>query len=265
MKKFKLSVLCAAMMMMLGFTSCLDSGEPGPSQLTSFLKVRNSMGFTTFEDPSGFQYVPTKTLTTSPTSRLAFLYFQIDANALPEDAKSADVTLLQDPVYLREMPVALTAVPENAGTVGLYSLPSNGVAIWGGYEFMILSPAFTVEKGTTTSKLKKHTFRVYYDAAEEGVSSGTLRLHLRYEIDADKTDEDWGKDYNQLYSEYIFVDMQSIIASYRSHNQNQYPTRLEVEYEMFNAASASDNESEKRSQTITLDSNYLPNMSTSEE
>lgn len=270
MKKFKLSVLAMVLTTMLGFTSCLDSGEPGPSSATSFLKVRTSMGYTTFEDPSGFQYIPTTTLTTSPTSRLAFLYFEIDTSTLTQESTSADITLLQDPVYLREMNAALSPVPAEEETVALYGIPSNGCAVWGAFEFLIMAPNFNLKKGTTTSnldsELPNHRLAVYYDSTEEGVANGTLRLHIRYRItNADMTDENWGQDYNVQYGEYVFVDLASIISAYRNNNQNEYPTRLELEYEMYNTNSATSDPDKKTSQTITIEKQYLPDMSETEE
>lgn len=228
------------------------------------------MGYTTFEDASGFQYIPTKTLTTSPTSRLAFLYFEIDTSTLTQESTSADITLLQNPIYLREMNTALSSVPEEEVTVALYGIPSNGCAIWGKYEFLIMTPNFYLKKGTTTSNLNSelpnHRLTVYYDSTEKEVANGTLRLHIRYRIaNADMTDDNWGQDYNVQYSEYVFIDLASIISAYRNNNENEYPTRIELEYEMYNAYSATSDSSKKTSQTIAIEKQYLPDMSETEE
>ena len=111
MKKFKFGVLAMALVSMLGFTSCLDSGDPGPQQVGGYMEVSSSFYGTTFLSDYGVTFVPTQMLTSSPTSPVAYIY-----GTLPEDevvtaeTKSVNINLAQDPIYLREMSPVLTSV-----------------------------------------------------------------------------------------------------------------------------------------------------------
>ncbi|MDM8305045.1 MULTISPECIES: hypothetical protein [Bacteroidaceae] len=265
MKKFKFGVLAMALVSMLGFTSCLDSGDPGPQQVGGYMEVSSSFYGTTFLSDYGVTFVPTQMLTSSPTSSVAYIY-----GTLPEDevvtaeTKSVNINLAQDPIYLREMSPVLTSVPEKSQTVGLYEM--RGCAIWGEYKYFIYSFAYLLKKGTTTETVNtaRDEFRinVYYDSNETGVAKGTLKLHIRCEAKGiDTSKENWGQEYTAGYLEDVFVRMDPIISQYKANNNGEYPKRIEVEYEKSSLVYATSDPNAKLSQTISIENSYLPNMS----
>ena len=265
MKKFKIGVLSMAMVSMLGFTSCLDSGDPGPQQIGGYMEVSSSFYGTTFLSDYGVTFVPTQMLTSTPSSSVAYIY-----GTLPEDevvtaeTKSVNINLAQDPIYLREMSPVLTSVPEKSQTVGLYDM--RGCLLWGEYKYFIYSFAYLLKKGTTTETLNtaRDEFRinVYYDSNETGVAKGTLKLHIRCEANGiDTSKENWGQEYTAGYLEDVFVRMDPIISQYKANNNGEYPQRIEVEYEKSSLVYATSDPNAKLSQTISIDNSYLPDMS----
>lgn len=260
MKKFKFGVLAMALVSMLGFTSCLDSGDPGPNQRYMCLRAKSGLfGGVTFEDPSGFEYIPSNSMSLSaPTSQLALVYFTYEAETLTQESKSVDVTLLQDPAYLNIYGALNTSVPASSETVSIYNLPTNNAFIWGYNEYLVLSPLYYLKNGTTSSDLKEelanHKLTVYYDSSEE-VTNKTLPLHLRYQITGiDGTDEDWGTDYNNVgYTDYAYINLKSFVSQYKAVHGEE-PEKVSIEFEKFgNTSIPTMNPDKKMSQVITLE------------
>lgn len=261
MKKFKFGVLAMALISMLGFTSCLESSDPGPTQFGIYAKVSGGMYGVTFIDAGGTTLVPTQMITSTPTSSMALIYGTIaEDEVMDAETNSIEVTLMQDPIYLREMVSQLASAPAEEKTVGLYDMRCS---VWGKYEYFIIESLYFLKKGTTqeTTTTARNDFRinVYYDSNETGTSSGTLKLHVRCEpVGIDMSSEEWGKEYNVGYTEAVFVRADQIIAQYRANNGGEYPKRIEVEYEKSSLAYATSDSQMKMSQTYTIE---MPDMS----
>ena len=104
MKKQKLAVVFAALLTMVGFSSCLNSEDDGIREWGGYFEVNNTYGSVNFVDPTGIQLVPNKTIIDAPaSSALAYINYQYkdDDMAQIEQTKKLPVTLLQDPVYLK--------------------------------------------------------------------------------------------------------------------------------------------------------------------
>lgn len=264
MKKFKLSVWVMALVSMLGFTSCLDSADPGPTSFGMYAKVSSGMYGITFIDAAGTTLIPTQMVTSTPTSSMALIYGTIaEDEVMNTETNSIEVTLAQDPIYLREMTSQLTTAPAEDKTVGLYDMRCS---VWGEYEYFVIESLYYLKKGTTqeSSTTARNEFRlnVYYDSNETGAASGTLKLHLRCEpVGIDMSSEEWGKEYNVGYSEAIYVRANQVIAQYRAKNGGEYPKRIEVEYEKSSLAYATSDSKMKLSQSYIIENDYLPNMS----
>lgn len=87
MKKQKLAVIFAALLTMVGFSSCLNSEDDGISEYYGYLEVNSGWGVT-FSTPDGLEFVPNKTITTTPSSRLAFVYCQYNDVDLTAETKN---------------------------------------------------------------------------------------------------------------------------------------------------------------------------------
>lgn len=246
MKKQKLAVIFAALLTMAGFSSCLNSEDDGISEYYGYLEVNSGWGNVTFSTPDGLQFVPNKTVTTTASSKLAFVYCQYNDVDLTAETKKLPVTLLRDPVYLKDLGYAESTLPDVTSTVSLYSLGENGGGIWGYNKYLVLTPAYFLKKGTTdenlSTELVNHNLKVYYVPAENNVTTKTLKLYLRYQLtgiddssteEGAETSEAWANDYKVKYSDAVYVSLSSLLAQYENAH-GEKPEKLEVDYEYNN-------------------------------
>ena len=246
MKKQKLAVIFAALLTMAGFSSCLNSEDDGISEYYGYLEVNSGWGNVTFSTPDGLQFVPNKTVTTTASSKLAFVYCQYNDVDLTAETKKLPVTLLRDPVYLKDLGYAESTLPDVTSTVSLYSLGENGGGVWGYNKYLVLIPAYFLKKGTTdenlSTELGNHNLKVYYVPAEDNVTTKTLKLYLRYQLtgiddssteEGAETSEAWANDYKVKYSDAVYVSLSSLLAQYENAH-GEKPEKLEVDYEYNN-------------------------------
>ena len=173
MKKQKLAVVFAALLTMVGFSSCLNSEDDGIREWGGYFEVNNTYGSVNFVDPTGIQLVPNKTIIDAPaSSALAYINYQYkdDDMAQIEQTKKLPVTLLQDPVYLKRLDCLTTTLPEETKTVSVYSLGERDALVWGNNKYLILAPTILLKKGTTSENLStellNHRLTLYYLSAE---------------------------------------------------------------------------------------------------
>lgn len=246
MKKQKLAVVFAALLTMVGFSSCLNSEDDGIREWGGYFEVNNTYGSVNFVDPTGIQLVPNKTIIDAPaSSALAYINYQYkdDDMAQIEQTKKLPVTLLQDPVYLKRLDCLSAALPEETKTVSIYPLGENDAFVWGNNKYLILGPTIFLKKGTTSenlsTELANHRLTLYYLSSEDDETAKTLKLYLRYEIagiggsTTEETDdkESWASDYNIQYTRLSYVNLQPMISMYKSTHSGEDPEKVTVEYE----------------------------------
>lgn len=266
MKKQKLAVVFAALLTMVGFSSCLNSEDDGIREWGGYFEVNNTYGSVNFVDPTGIQLVPNKTIIDAPaSSALAYINYQYkdDDMAQIEQTKKLPVTLLQDPVYLKRLDCLTTTLPEETKTVSIYSLGERDALVWGNNKYLILAPTILLKKGTTSENLStellNHRLTLYYLSAEGDEDANTLKLYLRYEISGiggsstEETDdkESWASDYNVRYTNVSHVNLQPIISMYKSTHSGSEPEKVTVEYEYNNSTSSIPTIAKKQTKTVT--------------
>ena len=257
MKKMKLTVVMAALVASLGFTSCLDSAENGGTAVTSVpLKVGYDYSTlkTIFTDPAGTKYIPTTSATISgEKSQLALVAFSYEYDQLAAQSQKIDITLLGTPEYIPERTIIKGEVPEE-NTVSVSSLESRNSMVWGYNNYLILNPVIYINKSTTNDnldeELKKHRFTLYYSGTE-ATESGVLTLQLRYQITNETSEEDL-TDYTMSDPYYyVYFDLTSAISTYENVN-GTYPKQLKVEYEIASTSAPTMDSSKKRTQTVSF-------------
>lgn len=266
MKKQKLAVVFAALLTMVGFSSCLNSEDDGIREWGGYFEVNNTYGSVNFVDPTGIQLVPNKTIIDAPaSSALAYINYQYkdDDMAQIEQTKKLPVILLQDPVYLKRLDCLTTTLPEETKTVSIYSLGERDALVWGNNKYLILAPTILLKKGTTSENLStellNHRLTLYYLSAEGDEDANTLKLYLRYEISGiggsstEETDdkESWASDYNVRYTNVSHVNLQPIISMYKSTHSGEEPEKVTVEYESNNSALSVPTIAKKQTKTVT--------------
>ena len=270
MKKQKLAVVFAALLTMVGFSSCLNSEDDGITEIGDYAEVSTStLGSTSFNSMYGWVCVPDKSLTTMPESELAQIFYRYEDADLQSimsgtsTSKNLPVTLLQDPVYLKRLDCLTTTLPEETKTVSIYSLGERDALVWGNNKYLILAPTILLKKGTTSENLStellNHRLTLYYLSAEGDEDANTLKLYLRYEISGigesstEETDdkESWASDYNVRYTNVSYVNLQPIISMYKSTHSGSDPEKVTVEYEYNNSASSIPTIAKKQTKTVT--------------
>lgn len=248
MKKQKLAVIFAALLTMAGFSSCLNSEDDGISEYYGCLEVNSGWGNVTFSTPDGLEFVPNKSITTTSSSKLAFVYCQYNDVDLTAETEKLPVTLLNDPVYLNDLGYAESILPDETSTVSLYSLGENGGGVWGYNKYLVLTPTYWLKKGTTgenlSSELVNHHLKVYYVPEEDNVTAKTLKLYLRYQItgidnsfaeEGAGASETWASDYTVKHSDAVYVSLSALLAQYEN-THGEKPEKLEVDYEYNNSS-----------------------------
>lgn len=264
MKKQKWAVIFAALLTMVGFSSCLNSEDDGISEYYGYLEVNSDWSGVTFSTPDGLQFVPSKSITTTSNSKLAFVYCQYNDADLTTETKKLPVTMLSNPVYLNDLGYAESTLPDETSTVSLYSLGENGGGIWGYNKYLVLTPAYFLKKGTTTenlsSELVNHHLSVYYVPENDNVNAKTLKLYLRYQItgiedssaeEAAGATESWATDYTVKYSDAVYMNLSILLAQYENAHGAK-PEKLEVEYEYNNNSMSVPTKDTNKKQTKTV-------------
>ena len=255
MKKQKLAVVFAALLTMVGFSSCLNSEDDGITEIGDYAEVSTStFGSTSFNSMYGWVCVPDKSLTTVPESELAQIYYRYEDADLQSimngtsTSKNLSVTLLQDPVYLKRLDCSVTSLPEATKTISIYPLGERDALVWGNNKYLILGPTIFLKKGTTSenlsTELANHRLSLYYLSSEDDETAKTLKLYLRYEIagvEGTTTEEtgdkeNWASDYSTLYTRISYVNLQPIISMYKSAHNGNEPEKVAVEYEYTNSS-----------------------------
>ena len=270
MKKQKLAVVFAALLTMVGFSSCLNSEDDGITEIVDYVEVSTStFGSASFNSMYGWVCVPNKSLTTTPKSQMAYIAYRYEDADLQSimsgtsSSKNLPVTLLQDPVYLQDLGYPSTILPEETKTVSIYSLGERDALVWGNNKYLILAPTIFLKKGTTSENLStellNHRLTLYYLSAEGDEDANTLKLYLRYEISGiggsstDEADdkESWASDYTIQYPRLSYVNLQPIISMYKSTHSGSDPEKVTVEYEYNNSASSIPTIAKKQTKTVT--------------
>ena len=238
MKQLKLMVLAFTLLMGTMFTSCMDSGESGPRQWSSVVKVNNGMMGTTFTDIGGLELIPSSQPTTSITSKMASIYCTIDeGQEINQNTKRVNVTLLQEPVAI-DAPTKITSKIGGSGDI-TSNAPVASLEFTDGYKFapykfdenvIVLPVLFRIKSDLTTSEdlqteLNKHSFTlVYYTDEEESSNEKVLKLYLRYKVEDTKEEVEKRSRIGSLYRAY---DIEDALRAFKTKT-NSSPAKIVI-------------------------------------
>ena len=255
MKKFKLSVWVMALVSMLGFTSCLDGGEPSNIAGGSngeFVKLNNYLGLHTFTTQFGAKLNPLNAsqVTTWPTTPFAFISYTYEKQEMT--GSEVDITLAGlGPVFEgRVLPTTPTETDANAGIYSLTS-PSSPQFVYGFYQLndMFLCVNFylrDVDNDETLDEIAAHQFTLHYNPAED-FDGSSMTLYLRHKV-TDIADDD---KFSELTACWQHFDLSAALSSYKA-TYNKEPNRIIISYEQSTDGSYEENKVSDR----TAELNY---------
>lgn len=244
MKNFKLGVLAMALVSMLGFTSCLDSGETSNTGYgTGFFRVNNYMGIYRLTSPTGGVVNPLNQSImegANANSNYTFVAYTVDWDTQEESSESLDATIV-NLWYVRDGEVTSAAPAESDANAPVrdvnfnapYNLTGeNATAMFFGVDNVFLPIYYYCDKDLDTDdqdeineELSKHQFTLYYDANTDFTPSA-MTLHLRHYI----TDKDDDSDYTLSNFNYQHFDLTSPLDSYEQKYQTN-PSRIIISFE----------------------------------
>lgn len=244
MKKQKLAVAFAALLTMVGFSSCLNGDNDPTVSPQELMRVNGGTGFYSFTSAYGYTVTP---LNMSDLSNLslqsyAIVQYSYDSSVLEwnEDKKVTvnNVVSIKDDFTFPKAPEA------DAGNAPLYTISSSMAQPMYFDKYNLFIPVTYYYKNSSDSddlkaELNSHSFALYYDPNDAESTDGKLLLHLRHKVaDTEVQRSDYGTEYRHF-------NITSVLSSYASAHRVSMPDKLVIEYERSSSSSYENKTSEK--------------------
>lgn len=244
MKKQKLAVIFAALLTMVGFSSCLN-GENDPTVYPQeLMKVNGIAGYYTFTSAYGYTITPLNMSALSDLSlgSYAIVQYSYDSSLL-EWNESKDVTI-QNVVGIKEGGTVSQAPGDNAGNAPLYAISSSMAQPMYFDKYNLFIPVTyyyksSSDKDDLQAELNSHSFVLYYNSNDTEAIDGKLLLRLRHKVtDTEAKREDYGTEYRHF-------DITNILSAYSSVHGASMPEKIVIEFEKSQSSSYDKVASEK--------------------
>ena len=228
----------AALVAMLGFTSCLDSdGGSNTSSTYGIMKVNGFAGSFYFTDISGFTYTPSNqaALATSGLDNYQYAYIMgtYDGSTLLEGATQVSIDLYgASPVKSFSSSIDTSSEMEEYANAPLLAAGSD-VGSQTNIQFFtnrdIFVPVSYFYKSYSNNddlrkEFNKHEFHLFYD--REGSNATMLKMALRHRVQ----DPEVNKERKTSGSEYLHFNITPVLSAYGS-DFSTTPTTIQVEYQ----------------------------------
>lgn len=236
MKKMKLAVVFAALMSMLGFTSCLDSDDDPTRYGYEIMKVEGYMGYYTFRNSGGYTVTPTNMSSLSNITfdgPFAWVYYSYDSSLITQGDTNVDAQIL-GASSIRSGSVMSSTAPQDGGNVPVYEVSNNAstgnVPMCYDQNSLFLPITYYINGASSGSSsltdeeladLNTHTFTLYYDAS--GSDASRMTVQLCHNV-SDSTIER-----SKQVAEYRYFNITSVLNEYRQ-SYGSLPERIRVTF-----------------------------------
>lgn len=239
MKKQKLAVVFAALLTMVGFSSCLN-GETDPTvSPQEFMKVNGGVGYYSFTSPLGYTITPANMSALKDvqlSTSYAYVIYSYDSSLMEwNEDKSATINTA---VGIRDGWAMPRATVEEDGNAPILSLQNNiGLisyfypAYYDKYNLFIPITYYydsSEESGEDSEEsgtdIDTHSFALYYDS-EEASDKGTLLMHLRHKVINPDTKRD------KTNTESFHFNIAAVLSAYTAKTGISMPDKIVIEYE----------------------------------
>lgn len=244
MKKQKLAVVFAALLTMVGFSSCLN-GENDPTvSPQELMKVNGVVGYYTFTSAYGYTITPLNmsALSSLDLDSYAIVQYSYDSSLLEWD-ESKDVTI-NNVVNIQDGMVFSQAPEEEDGNAPIYTISSSMVQPTYFDKYNLFIPVTYYYKNSSdtddlTAELNSHDFVLYYDPNDAESTDSRLVLHLRHNVsDTEVQRSDYGTEYRHF-------NIASVLSDYANKYGVSMPDKIVIEYEKSSSSSYENVSSEK--------------------
>lgn len=230
MKKQKLAVSFAALLTVVGFSSCLN-GENDPTvSPQEIMKVNGFGGYYTFTSAYGYKVTPVNMsdLSDVTLNSYAIVQYSYDSSLVEWNADK-DVTVT-NVVNIKDDTAMPKAPDADSGNAPVYAISSSMVqpTYFDRYNLFVPVSYFyksSSDKDELQSELNSHTFVLYYDSNESEGTDGTLLLRLRHKVtDTSVQRNEWGTEYRHF-------NLTPVLNSYTNLHHVSMPDKIVIEYE----------------------------------
>lgn len=244
MKKQRLVVAFAALLTMVGFSSCLN-GENDPTvSPQELMRVNGGAGFYSFTSAYGYTVTPLNMSALSDLSlqSYAIVQYSYDSSVL-EWNENKDVTI-NNVISIKDDNTYSQAPTADAGNAPLYAISSSMAQPMYFDKYNLFIPVTYYYKNSSNSddlksELNSHSFTLYYDPTDAGATDGKLLLHLRHKVtDTEVQRSDYGTEYRHF-------NITSVLYSYAKAHGVSMPDKLVIEYEKSSSSNYENKISEK--------------------
>ena len=246
MKKQKLAVVFAALLTMVGFSSCLN-GETDPTvSPQEFMKVNGGVGYYSFTSSLGYTITPANMSALKDvqlSTSYAYVIYSYDSSLMEwNEDKSATINTA---VGIRDGWAMPRATVEEDGNAPILSLQNNiGLisyfypAYYDKYNLFIPITYYYDSSEESGEDIDTHSFALYYDSVEAS-DKGTLLMHLRHKvinpaIKREKTN-----------TESVHFNIAAVLSAYTAKTGISMPDKIVIEYEESQTSSYDNTTSDK--------------------
>lgn len=231
MKKTGLAVFFAALMSVLGLTSCLNGDGDTSGVGQAWVKVSGFPGFYTFTTANGYTINPTNqsVLTSELGADYAYLIYQYDETSLVEGSKEMNVALTGCmPIKTANAYSSVEQMDSLYANAPLSSVSEQtGPLFWDKENVFVPISYYITQTSDDTAKnteLNKHNFQIYYDV--NGGSDTELILKLRHNV----ADPDNNSKRLVPVWEYKHFNLAQALNAF-SMAKGRQPSTISIEYE----------------------------------
>lgn len=236
MKKQKWAVFFAALLAMVGFSSCLNGENDPTAYPQEIMKVNGGGGYYTFTSAYGYTVTPVNMSALSGVTldSYAIVQYSYDSSLVEWNANK-DVTIT-NVVNIKDDKAMPMAPDADSGNAPVYAISGTMVSPTYFDRYNLFVPVTyyyknSSDKNDLQSELNSHSFVLYYDTSESGSASGTLLLHLRHKV------TDPSVQRNEYGTEYRHFNLTPVLNSYANLHNGSMPDKIVIEYEKSSSSS----------------------------
>lgn len=239
MKKLKGAVMMAAVIGMLGFSSCLDDNGENVYSGAGFVVPQGFDGAYTFRYSDGSSIVPTNQELLEGKLPTGYTYYYItysynpDENTGAETSKSinAEINYLAPIKTDQAVPAAPTEDSGNAPVLGVNTI--SGIS-FGYYDrnniFIPISYTYksSGDEDELDAEYASHFFTLYYDAQYTSQAKDRMYVELRHTV----TDPSINDERTSSTGEWRHFNIASLVATHQSKfGTSELPDQIIVRYQ----------------------------------
>lgn len=241
MKKIKLAAMFAAVVAMLGLSSCLDGDTNNISTGMEFVRNKGIAGYYNFENSAGLNLVPTNQkqwAETSVTTPFVIIQFQYSPDSIKQNSKRLPITLqgmaaVKDAQYSLVNTEWANAPIYQAGLSAFPYFDKNNLFL--GVQYFVKTGSDgkldAAEMGAS------HEFGLYCEKTEkESISGNSLVLYIQHQV----KDLSLNKDRKSNTGfDYVHFSLMEAVNWYKGV-KNDLPENLIIKYKVPGSMSGDD-------------------------